>query len=158
MSSRCPCYCMHGLVQQVVGLGCGVPLNQSLECQLMPNCFIWSIFLSGNSLSHHPASPSITQHHSPWPTPWSCTGYHHVVLTALPVLSPGRSPWVLKECHPYPWLLSACLLPRAASNHFKSPINADNCCIKPQFIIFSGRRYADDMRPHCIYIQIEDFY
>lgn len=53
------CYCTHGLVQQVIGLLCGVPLNQSLECQQMPNCFIWSIFLSGNSLSHHPASSSI---------------------------------------------------------------------------------------------------
>lgn len=57
-----------------------------------------------------------------------------------------------------PWLLPICLLPRATTNNFKSSINADNCCIKLQFIIFSECRYADDMRPRCIYIQIEDFY
>lgn len=41
---------------------------------------------------------------------------------------------------------------------FKSSINADNSRIKLHFIIFAGCRYADDMRPRCIYIQIEDFY
>lgn len=107
--SGCSCYCTHGLVQQVVGLLCGVPLKQSLECQQMSNCFIWSIFLSGNS---------IIQHHCAWHNPCSCTGYHHVALPALPVLSPGRSPWVLQEGCTHPWLLSTCLLPRAAANHF----------------------------------------
>lgn len=49
--------------------------------------------------------------------------------------------------------------PASEGRHcFKSSINADNCCIKLQFIIFSGCRYVDDMRPRCIYIQIEDFY
>lgn len=49
--------------------------------------------------------------------------------------------------------------PASKGRHcFKSSINADNCCIKLQFIIFAGCRYVDDMRPRCIYIQIEDFY
>lgn len=105
--------------------------------------------LSGNS--HQPASPhlaySLNLHRVP-----PCD------ITSSASAGPWEKPMGPAGILPSPQLLPICLLPRTTTHHFRSSINADNCRIKLQFIIFSGCRYADDMGPRCIYIQIEDFY
>lgn len=69
--------------------------------------------------------------------PWMSSESHHVTQPAYPALALGSSPHIL-EGHLHPSLASPSMPAPKGRHRFKSSINADNCCIKLRFIIFSG--------------------